>query len=128
MKKTKEKTTLLVVPLERRVGDTLHLHLRFEYFDAVAQGRKLKEYRESARNTDNAAAEGEDVAQIVIKAAQDASVHLQAAIEKTMTHIIAITDEACSAVRDAALAAEKRIQESLEKALARLKDTLKAHL
>ena len=49
MKKTKEKTTLLVVPLERRVGATLHLHLRFEYFDAVAQGRKPKEYRDAAK-------------------------------------------------------------------------------
>ena len=36
--------------LERRVRDeTLHLHLRFEYFDAVAQGCKPKEYRDAEK-------------------------------------------------------------------------------
>ena len=96
--------------------------------DAELAAGKLKEYRESTPTPDEAAVQGEDVAKIVVQAAADASVHLQDAIKKTMAHITAITDEACDLVREAALAAEKKIQESLEKALTRLKDTLKAHL
>lgn len=50
MNKNSQTTTPLVVGLERRVrGETLHLHLRFEYFDAVAAGRKPKEYRDAAK-------------------------------------------------------------------------------
>lgn len=50
MSKNSQTTTPLVVGLERRVGgETLHLHLRFEYFDDIAQGRKYKEYRDSAK-------------------------------------------------------------------------------
>jgi hypothetical protein len=96
--------------------------------DAELAAAKLKEFRQSAHSADQAATEGEDVAKIVVQAAQDASAHLQDAIKKTMAQITTITDQACAMVREAALAAEKKIQESLEKALARLKDTLKAHL
>jgi len=96
--------------------------------DAELAAAKLKEYRQSARSTDEAAAEGEDMAKIVVQAAQDASAHLQDAIKKTLAQITAVTDQACAMVREAALAAERKIQESLEKALTRLKDTIKAHL
>ena len=96
--------------------------------DAGLAAAKLKEYRKSAHTPDEAASQGEDVATIVIQAAQDASVHLQDSIKKTMAQITTITDQACALVRDAALVAEKRIQASLEKALTRLKETLKAHL
>ena len=96
--------------------------------DAELAAEKLKEYRESTPTPDEATVQGADVAKIVIQAAADASAHLQDTIKKTMAHITAITDEACALVREAALAAEKKIQESLDKALTRLKDTLKAHL
>ena len=56
------------------------------------------------------------MAKIVVQAAEDATVHLQGAIQKTMAQITEITDQACAMVREAALAAEKKIQESLEKA------------
>jgi hypothetical protein len=95
--------------------------------DAELAAAKLKEYRKTERTADEAESQGDDVAEIVIKAAQDASVHLQNAIQKTMAQITAITDEACDLVRDAALAAETKIEEGLEKALTRLRETLKAH-
>ena len=48
--KTTTPSPLLVVGLDRRVrGETLHLHLRFEYFDDVAAGRKPQEYRDAAK-------------------------------------------------------------------------------
>jgi len=96
--------------------------------DAELAAEKLKEYRESTPTPDEAVVQGEDVAKIVIQAAEDASVHLQGAIQKTMAQITAITDQACAMVREAALAAERKIQDSLEKALVRLKETLKSHL
>lgn len=96
--------------------------------DAALAAEKLKEYRKSAHAVDDATSEGEGAAKIVIKAAEVASIHLQHAIEKTMAQITAIADEACFLVREAALVAEKKINEGLDKALVRLKDALKAHL
>jgi hypothetical protein len=96
--------------------------------DAEIAAEKLKEYRQTERTADEAESQGEDLAEIVIKAAEGASVHLQDTIKKTLAQLTAITDEACALVREAAVAAEKKIGESLEKALTRLKETLKAHL
>lgn len=31
------------------VGDILHLHLKFEYFDDIASGKKKKEYRDAEK-------------------------------------------------------------------------------
>ena len=31
------------------VGDILHLHLKFEYFDAIASGKKKEEYRDAEK-------------------------------------------------------------------------------
>jgi hypothetical protein len=96
--------------------------------DATLAAEKLKEYRETARAAEDAKSDGEDAAKIVIKAAEDASIHLQDSTKKTMAQITKIADVACSLVREAALAAEKKINDSLEKALIRLKDALTAHL
>lgn len=93
--------------------------------DAELAAEKLKEYRKSSPTRDEATSQGIDVAKIVIEAAQNASVDLQTAIKKSMAQITAITDEACSRVREAALAAEKIIKESLAKAQSRLKEALK---
>ena len=77
---------------------------------------------------DEATSEGEDLAEIVIKAAEQASILLKEAINVTLTKINAITDQACAAVHEAALAAEQTILDGQERALARLKETLQAHL
>ncbi len=96
--------------------------------DADLAVEKLMEYRKNAHSAAEAASQGVDLAQIVIKAAQDASVKLQETIKTTLARINAITDEACSVVHKAALDAERRIMEGQERALARLKETLRAHL
>jgi len=96
--------------------------------DAELAAEKLREYRKSARTPDQATCEGEDVAQIVIKAAEEASVNLQDAIKTTLARINAITDEACAAVQEAALAAEKKILDGQDRALARLQETLRLDL
>jgi hypothetical protein len=96
--------------------------------DAALAAEKLKEYRKTARTVEGATSEGEEAAKTVIKAAEDASIQLQIAIRNTMAQITQIADEACSFVREAALAAEKKIKDSLEKALKRLNDVLKVHL
>jgi hypothetical protein len=96
--------------------------------DAELAAQKLEEYRKQARTTEDAAADGVDLAEIVITAAEKASAHLQEAIKATLAKINAITDEACQAVHEAALAAEKKILDGQERALARLKETLQAHL
>ena len=89
---------------------------------------KLKEYRKEAHTADEATSEGDDLAHIVIKAAEQASVQLQEAIKTTLANITATTDAACAAVHEAALAAEKKIFDSQERASARLKETLQAYL
>jgi hypothetical protein len=70
---------------------------------------KLKEYRKSGRTIDEATSQGEDVAKIIIEAAQDAALKLQGAIRTTLSKINAVTNEVCSVVQKAALAAEKKI-------------------
>jgi hypothetical protein len=96
--------------------------------DAELAAAKLKEFRKQVRTQDEAVSDGEDLAEIVIKAAERASVHLQEAISTTLAKINTITDEACSGVHEAALAAEKKILDGQERALARLKETLQSHL
>jgi len=96
--------------------------------DAELAARKLEEYRKQARTPDEAISDGEDLAQIVVAAAEQASVRLQETISATLTKINAITDEACAGVHEAALFAEKKILDGQERALARLKQTLQAHL
>jgi hypothetical protein len=96
--------------------------------DAELAAQKLKEYRKRARTSDEAASEGEDVADIVIKGAAEASLRLQEAIKKTLAEINRITDEACSVLHEASLAAEKKVAQGCEQALARLAQTLEAHL
>jgi hypothetical protein len=96
--------------------------------DAELAAEKLREYRKSTHTPEEAICEGEVVAQIVIKAAQEASANLQETIKTTLAMINTITDEACAAVHQAALAAEKKILDGRDRALARLKQTLQAHL
>ncbi len=96
--------------------------------DAELAAEKLREYRKTTPTPDEAICEGEDVAQIVIQAAQEVSAKLKQSIEVILANINAITDEACRAVHEAALAAERKILDSQERALGRLKDALKAHL
>ena len=95
--------------------------------DAELAAKKLKEYRKQVRTPADAASEGEDLAQIVMTAAEEASVKLQETLKATLDDINAVTDAACLAVHEAALASEKRIEEGLERALARLQETLKSH-
>ena len=94
--------------------------------DAELAAEKLREYRKNTPTPDEAICEGEDVAQIVVKAAQDASANLQDAIKTTLAVINTITDEACAEVQEAALTAEKKILDGQDRALARLKETLRA--
>jgi hypothetical protein len=95
--------------------------------DAELAAEKLKEYRKHMRTPADAASEGEDLARIVIKAAEEASVNLQETLKATLANINAMTDAACAAVHEAALASEKKIAEGLELALARLQETMKTH-
>jgi hypothetical protein len=96
--------------------------------NAELAAEKLREYRKSTPTPDEAICEGEDVAQIIIDAAREASANLKESIKAILANINAITDEACRAVHGAALAAEKKILDGRERALARLKGALKSHL
>jgi hypothetical protein len=95
---------------------------------AELAAEKLKEYRKKAHTADEATSDGEDLAHIVIKAAERASVQLKEAIKTTLAGINATTDAACAAVYEAAFAAEKKILDGQERASARLKEALQAHL
>lgn|GEM_PF-3959931 len=88
---------------------------------------KLKDYREDARAAAAAASDGDDVAQIVIGAAEVAAVKFQEAMKAALDNINAVTDAACLAVQEAALASKKNIEEGIAHALAQLQDTLKPH-
>ncbi len=96
--------------------------------DAEQAAAKLKEYRERTHTLDEARSEGGDVALIVIGAAEEASAHLQSRVEATLAQIHAVTEEACSVVHDAALAAEEKIMRGKDRALAHLREFLQAHL
>jgi hypothetical protein len=96
--------------------------------DAELAAEKLKEYRKSTHTMDEAANEGDDAAKIVVQAAEEASAKLQEAIKTTLAEINAVTDQACAVVREAALAAEKKIREGQERALIRLKEALHSYL
>jgi len=95
--------------------------------DAELAAHKLNEYRKQVHTPADAASDGEDLAQIVIKAAEEGSVKLQETLQATLDNINAMTDAACLTVHEAALASEKRIEEGLERALARLQETLKSY-
>ena len=95
---------------------------------AELAAKKLKEYRKEAHTADEATSEGEDLAHVVIKAAEQASVQLKEAIKTTLDEINATTDAACAAVHEAALAAEKKIHDGQGRASARLRETLQAYL
>ncbi len=94
--------------------------------DAELAAEKLKEYRKSARTPEDAVSEGEDLAQILIKAAHEASAKLQETVKLALAKINTVTDEACLVIHEAALAAEKKLLDGRERALARLKDVLQA--
>ena len=96
--------------------------------DAELAAKKLKEYRKRGRTPENATSDGEDAATIVINAAREASLRLQDATKATLARINAITNEACAIVRESALAAETKIQQGHDRALARLKGALQAFL
>jgi len=96
--------------------------------DAELAAHKLNEYRKQVHTPADAASDGEDLAQIVIKAAEEGSVKLQETLQATLDNINAMTDAAVLTVHEAALASEKRIEEGLERALARLQETLKSTL
>jgi len=96
--------------------------------DAEQAAAKLKQFRERPRTMDEATSEGHDAAQIVIKAARHVSVGLQTAVKVSIAEINSVTEAACSAVHDAAVAAEEKIIEGRERALLRLRETLQAHL
>jgi len=95
--------------------------------DAELAAEKLKEYRKHAHTSQEASAEGEGVAEIVIKAAEEASAKLRETLKATLENINAVTDAACLAVREAAFASEKKIEDGLERALERLQQTLKIY-
>ena len=95
--------------------------------DAELAAEKLKEYRKKVHIPADAAFEGEELALTVIAAAEEASVKLREALKATLANINALTDAACLAVHEAALASEKKIEEGLERALARLQETLKTY-
>ena len=94
----------------------------------VASANVLINAELAATRLDEAASQGEDVAKIIIEAAQEASFKLQEAIKATLSKINKVTNEACSVVDDAARVAEKKIQEGHERALVRLREALQAHL
>ena len=77
--------------------------------DAEKAAAKLKEYRKTAHTADAATLQGEEVAQIIITAAEEASAVLKEAVKTTVDKLNAITEEACSSVRDAAAAAEEKV-------------------
>jgi len=95
--------------------------------DAELAAEKLHEYRRQAHTPKDAISEGEDLAEILVNAAQEASDRLRQALNATLANINTITDEACRAVHEASLAAEKNISDSRDKALTRLKETLQAY-
>lgn len=95
--------------------------------DAELAAQKLREYRKQARTPAQAASDGEDLARIVIKVAEEASVKLQETVTAALANINFVTEAACSAVRESALAAETKIEEGLKRAFARLQETLKSY-
>jgi hypothetical protein len=84
-----------------------------------------KQGGESARTA--AACDGDDVALIVITAAEVAAVKFQDAMKASLDDINAGTDAACLAVHDAALASKMKIEEGVARALAQLQEALKTH-
>lgn len=91
--------------------------------EARLAAEKWKEGRDDARTA--AACEGDDVALIVITAAEVAAAKFQEAMKVTLDNINAVTDAACLAVQEAALASKKKIEDGIENALAQLQETLK---
>ena len=59
--------------------------------------------------------------------AEEASAKLRETLKATLENINAVTDAACLAVREAAFASEKKIEDGLERALERLQQTLKIY-
>jgi hypothetical protein len=93
--------------------------------EAMLAAEKWKEGREDAHTA--AACDGDDVALIVITAAEVAAAKFQEAMKATLDNINAVTDAACLAVQDAALASKMKIEEGVARASAQLQETLKSH-
>ena len=96
--------------------------------DTKLAAARLAEYRKQSRSPDEAESQGEDLAKVVLQAAEQASDQLRTAIEATLAKINLITNDACSAVHEAAAEAKKRVEEGRERASLRLKETLKAYM
>jgi hypothetical protein len=91
--------------------------------EARLAAENWKQGRDSARTT--AACDGDDVALIVITAAEVAAVKFQDAMKARLDDINAVTDAACLAVHEAALASKMTIEEGVARASAQLQETLK---
>lgn len=96
--------------------------------DAELAAARLAEYRKQSRTPDEAVSEGEDLAKLVLLAAEEASAQLRSTIEATLQNINTITDAACSRVHDAAAEAKKKVEEGRARASLRLNEALKSYM
>ncbi len=95
--------------------------------DAKTAAEKLAKFRARPHTPEEASVEAERAADLVGAAANQGMTDLRAALDHTFARINKITEDACLAVQDAALAAEKRLNEGRERALARLNEVLAIH-
>jgi hypothetical protein len=96
--------------------------------DAELAAAKLAEFRKHSHTIDEAISDGEDLAKAVIRVAESVSVHLQRVVDATLSKINVITDNACTAIQEATVAAKKKIEMGLERGAYRLTETLNAYL
>jgi hypothetical protein len=96
--------------------------------DAELAAARLAEYRKQSRTVEEASADSEDLAMAVLQAAEEVSAQLRVAIEATMEKINTVTNNACSAIQEAAVAAKMRVEHGREQALLRLTEAIKVYL
>ena len=95
---------------------------------AVKAAERLEAFRRQPYTMAETATEADAATEMVIDAAEQAAILLHEAADAALRNLVAVTNEASSAILAAAKAAEDRVEAALQKALARIREVMRLEI
>jgi hypothetical protein len=92
--------------------------------DAKSAEERLRKFRERPHTAEEAETEADHACKLVGQAASEGAASLRETVNQSFAAINKITDDACAAIQNAALAAEERLAQAQARALVRLDEVI----
>ena len=92
--------------------------------DAKSAEERLRKFRERPHTAEEAETEADHACKLVAEAASEGAASLRETVNRSFAAINKITDDACAAIQNAALAAEERLAQAQARALVRLDEVI----